>query len=160
MRVLSYLLVVLSLTGCVTTYVPPSQDGNATIEFRGSSIQGSHFYMFPEGRDCSGKAIIPAENNFHNPGAKPLIVAADREFAIMVVTVRWPKYCQVITSFAPRADANYVVVADNNSEHCSMDVFQREQSGSQSKLVPKSSQRHRTSRTVPPLLESGSFCKP
>lgn len=150
---------VLALSGCVTAYVPPPRVGNATLEFNGNSLPSSVFAMFTNGSDCSGKVGIPDENNFYKAGAKPLVIAANKEFAFTVFTTRGLNYCSVVTSFTPEPDGEYIAQATNNSNTCSIVVLRkREGTGGTLVLSAEPSQRQRTPK--PSFSENGDFCQP
>jgi hypothetical protein len=153
------ILAAMSLCSCalLPTYVPPKSEGNASLQFRGA-FRDSAFTMYTDGSNCSGNATLPKGIDFFKPNARPLVIAANREFAFDFTVFKGGLLCGVLTSFTPRANTSYVADAHSEGYRCSVSIYRKVGFGEQARLVPEPSQKRRTPRAS--MLPSGSFCKP
>ena len=137
---------------------PSDAQWQCDSEFRGNSFPNSLFVMFTNGNNCSGRVKLPAQNSVYKPGAKPLVIAANNEFAFSVFATRNRVYGSITTSFMPKSGAEYVALAESRDDKCFISISRRDSSAGQSRLVHEPSQRERVQST--PWSGSGAFCEP
>ncbi|EGU38046.1 hypothetical protein [Vibrio splendidus] len=156
-KVLSTIVTTAVLSGCVSTYEPPTDDlPTATLSFDNSTA--TFIQIFKNGTNCSEKVGIPSENNPFEGGNKPIKILADKEFAIhQGISFGFPTVtsCFVRTSFIPQVDQEYRAFFRSNENAC-VATIERFDLLSNS-WVPEKSAKKRI--PVLTMWEDGAFCK-
>ena len=101
------ILLCLVLTGCVTSYVPPSSKANPVIRIDMKNINS--LFFFEEGKDCSQAGKLEAPHNPYLADALPLPVRGDQLLAFQLGYSNRREACNVTISFVPRFNHDYVI---------------------------------------------------
>jgi len=103
------LLIVMSLllSGCVTSYAPPSNPTNPLIRFDMKNINSLFFYE--KGEDCSLAGKLEKPHNPYLENAKPLPVRGNKLLAFQLGYSNRRESCGVMLSFRPRFNHDYVI---------------------------------------------------
>lgn len=123
-----WLLSVVLLSGCVTTYAPPANKSQPAVRVDMKRIDRLMFYE--EGKDCSQATSIKAPYNPYLPDAKPLPVRANKLLAFQLFYSRNRQACDAIVSFYPRLNHDYVIYNKvkydpRNTLRCSFKVIRK-----------------------------------
>jgi hypothetical protein len=115
---MTVLLIVMSLTSCVSMYVPPKDGPIAYLEESTSVVTGYTTYSDPY--KCSGLVAVPRNASFFSENAPKFVaIPANKLMTVMVGDVT-DYACNSTVSFYPQANKHYAITNKSTDAYLSV----------------------------------------
>lgn len=148
-------LVLLSFTGCVSTYVAPASGPTAKLNIRNQSNFQLAIVHYNDAKKCTDSSVVPLGLNPYSDLTVTIRANTLEVFTFQPSKVSWPNYlyCRFIPSFTPEENKLYTATLSVKNNVCSVAVFDEGTKLSVKGLVMREFNQ-------PLLVESEGFCKP